>query len=687
MPQPRSQHTELAAAWRHAVLEASYIPRSPADLDVVLTELVGTLIDALTAPEFSTHAGTVAGAQLVTEGFVDPDALTATVQVLTDGLPTTEEERTHRTPMLLGALCAGYAEALRKHTLDQQEGVNQALLNSVVRAEKNLRATESRFQEVFVSSATGIAITDLNGMCLEANPALGETLGRRPQDLMGVSVTDMFRDDAVMRLYSRILEGAETPMQEQFRLRRANGEKVWVLLAVTLLRDDADEPAYFVTMVQDVTELRLLQDRLSHQLLYDALTGLPNRQCFHTKLESMLGSAAPGTSITLCCINLDGFAMVNNSLGHPAGDRLLQAVGHRLEHVVAGQNASVARISGDEFAVLIEDPATPVPLDDLVGAINRELSEPEYIDGRGIAVGASVGAIRRLAAAQSADELFRAADIALRKAKATGRRQWAGYHERDDLHATRLDQWAVELPGAWETGDLAVAYEPVIRLADRCLVGVRAVLRWTRPDTEPMGHDDCVRLAERTGLSVHLGPLILTEAMSGLPLLRPALEGSPLVRIQLTRNQSGDADLIRAVNQAITPDPSLLEVCLHTGAVLEDFGDAQDNLEVLHDIGVTVGLCEFNGGPRELDLLARTGVRSVTLAAQCAVTATPLLRAETARVISMIRDNGVDCSVVNVSDPTEATYWTNAGAITAQGGMFGPAVAASDLETLLGLRV
>jgi diguanylate cyclase (GGDEF)-like protein/PAS domain S-box-containing protein len=694
MPEPRSRHAELATAWRQSVTVETYIPRSPSDLDELLTELAGTLMQALSATHFSPLPGTQVGARLVGEGFVDPAALPGTVEVLTDGMMASTEipmgERIRRTVKLLGALCAGYASELREHTLSQQEEVNQALLNSVVRAEKNLRDTESRFQEVFVSSSTGVAITDLAGLCLDANPALGRILDLRPGEMMGRLVTELFRDDSagdVMRLYRRLLDDAATPMQEQRRLRWENGEEVWVLLAVTLLRDEAGDPAYFVTMVQDVTELRLLQDRLSHQLLFDVLTGLPNRQHFQTKLESMLGAAASGTWVTLCCVNLDGFAILNGSLGHTVGDRLLRAVARRLERAVAGQNAVVARIGGDEFAVLVQDAASPIPVDTLVGKINRELSEPEYIAERGIALGASIGAVRRLASAQPADELFRAADIALRKAKATGRRQWAGYHEGDDVYTTQLDRWAVELPGAWEHGDLAVAYEPVICLADRTLTGVRAVLRWHRPGHEPMGHNDCVRLTERTGLSVHLGPSILTEAMAGMPLLRDALTGGPLLRIQLTRYQSGDADLIRAVNQAITGDPGLIEISLHTGAVLEDLGDAQDNLEVLRDIGVVTGLCDFDGGPRELDLLARTGVRSVTLAAQCAVTATALLRSETARLIGLVRDRGAQCSVLDIAGPAETTYWADAGATSAQGGIFGPAVAIADLETLLGLRV
>jgi predicted signal transduction protein with EAL and GGDEF domain len=148
--------------------------------------------------------------------------------------------------------------------------------------------------------------------------------------------------------------------------------------------------------------------------------------------------------------------------------------------------------------------------------------------------------------------------------------------------------------------------------------------------------------------------------------------------LQLTRNQSGDADLVRAVTRAIEESdaaPAHFEISLDTRAVLEDFGDARDNLEVLTDIGVSTGLCGFNGGPRELVLVAESGVRSVTLAddgvgAAGRETASPLLRKETAQLVPAIVAAGATCSVLGVADEPEAEYWTAAGVATAQGGMF-----------------
>jgi diguanylate cyclase (GGDEF)-like protein/PAS domain S-box-containing protein len=666
---PVHRREELARTWTLSATSASYIPRAADEIEALLLELVDELLSILGAEEFSSSAGLRIGARLVNEGFIDPTALTATITALSEGLladieATPDTELAKRTMAVLGAMSAGYADGLRSYTLTQQEEVKQALFNAVLRAEHNLRGTENRFREVFTSSATGIAITNLDGMCIEANPALAGILDTKQDRLPGRPLTEIFRDEAggdVMAPYRRILDGEQARVHEHRRLRKEDGELAWVLFAISLLRDGAGDPAYFVTMAQDVTELHLLQDRLGHQLLYDALTGLPNRQAFHTKLESALERVGPDGTVTLCCLNLDAFALVNNSFGHTVGDRLLQTVGRRLEAAVLGENAVVARIGGDEFAVLIEDGATTPDVGELVSTLTADLEDPEYIDGAGVAVGTSVGVVRRQARDATANELFRAADAALRKAKATGKRQWAGFHEAEDRAAVELDRLAASMPAAWENGELTVGFEPVVRLSDSEPVGARAVLSWVGAD-----HATCLRLAERTGWSVHLGPLLLLEACQ-------RFAGSDgVLRVQLTRNQSGDADLVRAVHRALKESglaADRLEVSLDVGAMLDDVGDARDNLEVLGDIGVQVGLCGVTGGPLDLELVGNTGVRSVTLSSALGA-GSPVLAKETARTVEMFASFGASSSVLDISSPVSANWWASIGVVTAQGGVF-----------------
>jgi diguanylate cyclase (GGDEF)-like protein/PAS domain S-box-containing protein len=667
---PVHRREELARTWTRSATSASYIPRAADEIEALLLELVDELLDVLGAEKFSTSAGVRIGERLVNEGFIDPTALTATITVLSEGLladveRTPDTELARRTMALLGAMSAGYADGLRSYTLTQQEEVKQALFNAVLRAEHNLRGTENRFREVFTSSATGITITNLDGMCIEANPALAGILNVKQDRLPGRMLNDIFRDEAsgdVMAPYRRILAGEQARVHEHRRLRKEDGEVAWVLFAISLLRDGAGAPAYFVTMAQDVTELHLLQDRLGHQLLYDALTGLANRQAFHTKLESTLERAAPHGTITLCCLNLDAFSLVNNSFGHAVGDRLLQTVARRLEEVASTETALVARIGGDEFAVLVEDSPTTPDIGELVASFTAELEDPEYINGVGVAVGASVGVARRQAGNTTAADLFRAADAALRKAKATGRRQWAGSHQAEDRAAVELDRLAASLPAAWENGELTIGFEPVVRLSDRETVGARAVLSWHKAD-----HATCLQLAERTGWSVHIGPRWLLEACK-------RFAGSAgVLRVQLTRNQSGDADLVRAVRRALNESglaADRLEVSLDVTALLDEVGDARDNLEVLGDIGVQVGLCGITGGPLDFELVSNSGVRSVTLSPALGA-GSPVLAKETARTVEMFTSFGASSSVLDIASPVSANWWASIGVATGQGGALG----------------
>ncbi len=236
---PVHRREALARTWTRSAISSSYIPRSAEDIEALLLELVDEMLAILGAEPFSTSAGLRLGHRLINEGFIDPPALTATITTLSEGLladleVTPDTELAKRTMELLGAVSAGYADGLRSYTLTQQEEVKQALFNAVLRAEHNLRGTENRFREVFTSSATGILITSLDGMCIEANPALAGILGLQGDGLPGRMLTDIFRDEMsgdVMAPYRRILAGEQARVHEQRRLRKEDGSKHWRLLS------------------------------------------------------------------------------------------------------------------------------------------------------------------------------------------------------------------------------------------------------------------------------------------------------------------------------------------------------------------------------------------------------------------------------------------------------------------------
>src|SRR5436305_4493406 len=182
---------------------------------------------------------------------------------------------------------------------------------------------------------------------------------------------------------------------------------------------------HVVTMVEDITNLQLLERQLKHQTLHDLQTDLPNRQYFITHLEEVLARLAPSAVVTLLHLDLDGFSTINDGLGRPAGDFALNVVARRLAGVVADRPAMVARLSADEFAILIEPGDAPLDIAALIESINTELGEPFYLDDTGVALTATVGVVQCQAGQFSPDGLMRAASTTLRRVRGANKRQWA----------------------------------------------------------------------------------------------------------------------------------------------------------------------------------------------------------------------------------------------------------------------
>lgn len=667
---PRDR-VDLARSWAQVVWTTAFVPMSVRELDEFLLELVDSLADALAVQPFSTDPAAEVGTRMVAAQLVGISTLSASVGVLADGLlDIGGPAASSHVVALLATLATGYAEALRKRTLEQQEDMKRALLSAKQRAERVMQATENRFREIFASSPVGIAITSLDGKFSETNPALAAILGCPAEELVGRSLIEFFTDDEPSHPFD--------PLRGRRKLTRSDGDTAWVYVAMSPLKEGPGDPESYVTTVQDLSELQLLQGRFGHQLLHDALTGVANRLRFESALETRLGQAAPDAAITLYRLNIDAFSVVNHGLGHEVGDRLLKTVATRLESVVAAERALVARTGGDEFAILIEDSADTPDIPRMVTLINEALSEPEYIDGRGIAVGVTVGAVRCSASRMRGTELFRAADAALHGARATGRRQWMAFDQQRDEQIRQAYRDAAALPGAFENGELEVTYQPVVRLVNWQTVAYRGVLEWTGRADGPLGEQDTMALAESTGQSVLFGPWLLRRACENLALGELQVDDGKvesMLRIRLSRLQSADDDLVAAVIKATEAGgiaPHQLEIAFDTGAVLEEYGSAQDNLEVVADIGVRTALCRFDGGPRELALLARSSARSVILTDPFAGRAErdAVVQRAIESLVGSVKELGVEVSIDGLRTGAEACWWHGIGADTGQGPLF-----------------
>jgi diguanylate cyclase (GGDEF)-like protein/PAS domain S-box-containing protein len=691
---------------------SSYLPMSFAEARDYLRDLAERLVAALSGPSVDTQAASDVGARLVAGGFTGAQCLSRTFDVLGRALPAATGGAATGKPLpphcgriieLLGALAASYTWALRNHVFDQQEEVKRALSQAWQALERDLRTSRARFRELFDFSPVGIAISEPSGRIVQANRSLEDTLGYSQGELLRRKLSELFSPGErpiLLEEHHRVpVTGRDSRTRVRFPLRRADGETAWVYLASSVLLDAEQAPRHVVTTVEDITDLHLLEQRLQHQTLHDPQTGLPNRQYLRTHLEKVLARAEPSTVVTLIHLDLDGFSAINDGLGHHAGDRLLDVIARRLEGVVADQQAMVARLGADEYAILIEPGDSVLDVGAFAEIINTEFAEPFYIDGIGVAVTASIGVVQRRAAGTKAEELMRAASATLRRMRGRGKRQWDLFDpDIDAVHATEL-RLAAAMPGALETGELAVTYQPVITLDDGRLVGIEAALSWQHPQLGVLSDEQCMRAAERTGVVHKAGQWLLRAAAEQAVSWRQRIgAGVPPVVINLSPSQVQDRDLVarvRAVLDETGLPPAELELRAPVSAIRTVTGElagvgggqAEDNVRMLTELGVRAGLYDFGGGIGELRCLADLSVCTVRIAQpvsqQVAADPSRILSQAAQALVHIVRGAGIDVVAFPVDSAEQAACWPWIGANWGLGALYGKPGPPQDLELRL----
>jgi diguanylate cyclase (GGDEF)-like protein/PAS domain S-box-containing protein len=670
----------LGRKWAYVLHSKVFLSQPQDELERELLALLEAVCAAVRSEPLATREAKAVGERLVALGCAGDEALPCTMDILGRGLLALPEfqplERyAERVVLGLGALASGFSEANRRSTFDQQENLKLSLLKAVRDAKWNLSESEARFDEVANTSASGILITGLEGELVRVNGAIADILGYTPAELTGLTLFEIVHPDFAPVLredYQSLLNGTKERIKQPQRLLRKDGDIARITLTATLLRSGG-KPSHFVTVIEDGTELMLLQNELNRQALHDVLTGLPNRQYFSTQIEMALRRADPEYGVTLFHLDLDAFAMICNGLGRHVGDRLLVTVSQRLRAVVTAEKAMVARFDGDEFGILVENNADTPGVAQLVARMNEELSEPVYVDGHGVAVSASIGVVHRPAPDLDSAELLRAADFTLRRAKAAGRGQWELFDPDQDLRDRRNYTLAASMPGAWEVGEIAVVYRPVTGLQSNRIAGVEALLRWNNPRLGPLPHGRCAELAEQTGLILPLGEWLLRAADRQTRWWRQRLTSELPFIVGLTPYQAADADLISRLVRTVE-DPALLIAGFPVRALRSP--EVVENLKVLLDMGVQAALDEFGTSPDELALLEDLPVRSVRVSGRLverqarADTGAPLSRALTT-LVDMAHQAGTSVIVDGIHTRDQADWWRSAGADAAIGDLFG----------------
>ena len=679
---------KVARKWAYLISSSTYLPLSQQEIDQAMHEMVDVVFNAALSEPFSPEDAMGVGSRLVDMRCTGPASLRRTIDVLGKALLNEPElyridgKRDERAVQLLGVLASDYLESTRQFVFTQQEDIKEALVRAGSDAQRQSRATEARFDAVFTSSPTGIALVDLNGAFVRTNTALDDMLDR--QKYAKLTLFDVVDPDEVPFLKAAckdLADGWAERLHQQRKLLRSDGEAVRAALSVTVLRDNGSTPTHFLVTVQDETEMSLLQGQLSHQSLHDVLTGLPNRQYFTTRLESVLRQAKPDTGATLYHLDLDAFSMITDGLGRQVGDRVLMNVAQRLKAVVAGENAMVARFDGDEFAIIVENSDTSPDVISTITLINEELAEPIYFDGRGVAASASIGVVHRPPRGSDVTELLRTADMTLRRAKANGRRQWGLFDASADARDRSRFSLAAQMPGALEMGEITVVCRPLVRLSDGEQIGFEGLLHWEH-ETEVISHALCLELAEQTGLILPLRDSLLEDAGKQVGGWNKKFDAQQPLVLDLTANQACDPDLVGAVLRRLAEtslSPSLLQIGMPVSVLLTDRGEAVDNFRMLAENGISTGVHGFGSAAGDIECLEELPATSARIASRLverqASGKSTLITRTLHDLVEVAKLAGVTVTVDGIETAEQAEWWRAAGADHGLGSYFSPAPA------------
>ncbi|HEY7509957.1 MAG TPA: EAL domain-containing protein, partial [Vicinamibacteria bacterium] len=396
------------------------------------------------------------------------------------------------------------------------------------------------------------------------------------------------------------------------------GQVRWVTGSFAPWRDERGEVVGVTGSLHEITERKRLEERLQHDALHDPLTGLPNRALFMDRLEQALERAKrrPDKLFAVLFLDVDRFKAVNDTRGHAAGDELLRALAERLQACLRGVD-TVARLSGDEFAFLIEEVEGPADATRAASRILSDLAAPFSVEGRDVDVTASVGITLGPRHYERAADMLRDADVAMYRAKARGRGHQQVFDRSMQERAAHLLRLEADLRRALDRAELRLFYQPVVSLASGRIVAMEALARWAHPLRGLLAPDDFIPLADETGLIVPLGRWVFTEACRQLRAWRQSgLDHALRVGVNVSARQLGHHGLAAEIEESLRETgapPAAIEVELTEASLAEEVDSGTAVVEALSGLGVRVVLDRFGTGYSSLGALHRFPIRGVKI--------------------------------------------------------------------------
>lgn len=476
-----------------------------------------------------------------------------------------------------------------------------------IHAQQKIKASERDLSTILNNMQDTFYRTDSSGKLSMVSPSVKSLLGFSAEEVLGRDMAEFYveptgREQFVTALKQNngYLTGYEAP------LRRKDGTIVWVSTNAHWRLDESGKLLGVEGITRDITKSKRTEQRLYYLANYDALTELPNRTLFRDRLKHAITLARRNsTKVALFFLDIDHFKNVNDSLGHNAGDQLLQSMAKRISSC-AREGDTVARMGGDEFTVTLEGIHEPADAEHVAAKIIEAMSQPFQLEGHDINVSPSVGIALYPDDGQDIDELIKNADLAMYQAKEQGRNNYQFY--RSDMKFMPIETLVLQkdLRDAINQDQLTMYYQPQLNLDTGVMTGMEALVRWEHPENGFLLPDEFIPVAEQTGLITSIDSWVITRVCKQLKEWKSAGLPTYKVAINLSSLLFQQRDFIDNVKSAIEEydiDPTHLEFEITENILISDANQAIQTLEQLKTLGIRICIDDFGVGYSSLNYL------------------------------------------------------------------------------------
>jgi len=507
---------------------------------------------------------------------------------------------------------------------DEGNAVRMVGTHTDITEEKELQLKYSHYAQIIEQIHDSVISLDLKGHVTSWNRGSEVLFGYSAEEMLGKHFSLLcLEDECILYQESMNVLMHQKEYKTEIRLKQKSGKPLYVELTLSMLKDEQGESMGIVSYAHDITDRKEAEERLLEQkkiLLYqahhDALTHLPNRVLFFDRLEqSIRKTERLGSGFALFFIDLDRFKHINDSLGHGIGDRVLRVAAKRIEEIIRHED-TLARLSGDEFTVIMEDLLHPEDASLLAEKILDILQKPMYIDEYTLYISGSIGISLYPQDAMDAESLLKYADTAMYKAKENGRNTFQFYASEMTKYALERMAMKTSLMEAIEKEEFVIHYQPQIDAKNDRIIGLEALVRWQHPQRGLLSPEHFISLAEETGLIVDIDKWVMNTAMHQVSLWHKEGLISDVLALNLSIKQLEGHNFLQEIQQCLERfdfKPQWLELEIPEGQVMKNHKETIAKLQKLHDMGIGISIDDFGTGYSSLSLLKRLPINRLKI--------------------------------------------------------------------------